>query len=507
MHKRFGIAALATAAVLVAASSAISVSADVVDDMVGQVSETELYDTVLDLQNFQTRYTLTENCTWATEYLYDKLAGYGLDVEYHYYDLYGQRRNVVAEIPGTTHPEQIYVICGHMDSTSDDPYNLAPGADDNGSGTAAVVECARIMSQSGYEFESTIRFICFSGEEQGLYGSYYYVMDHLGDDFRGVFNLDMIGYVDHAPEDLDIVRIDNNSLDFAQAIGEAIDQYVPDLPYVQVTYSGGCSDHYYFAAYGFDAICAIEDMWPNYPWYHTIYDTIDKLTFSFVRQCTQAGLASIAGMAGAGYGFFEVAAPVDWLYPEWNWISIPIVPVDPNPDNLLGFDCSGGLWMWDVYLKAAQVYNPPFAEFDLATGRSYLLLLDQVPDPVSYLGTTPGYPFEVKLGRMGWAWVGLPGMNAIEGDDFMSSVEVKYPSDQSRSVRTAAEDRISVDPWMSWGWSFWDGQLQAPRTFTPYAPFGNTTCAPWVGYRCFMNVGSATEEGDPDQVTLIWPGT
>jgi hypothetical protein len=505
MRSRVSTVALAAAVLLVAAAWALPLSADVIDDIVAQVSETELYNTVLDLQNFQTRYTYTDNCTQAAEYLYNKLAGYGLDVEYHYYNLSGQRRNVVAEIPGTTHPEQVYVFCGHYDSISDDPYNHAPGADDNGTGSAGVVECARIMAQSGYQFDCTIRFICFSGEEQGLYGSYYYVNDHQSDDFRGVFNMDMIGYVDQAPEDLNIVRVDNNSLDFAQAIAAAIDQYVPDLPYVQQTYSGACSDHYYFADHGFDSICAIEDMWPNYPWYHTTQDTIDKVTFSFVRQCTQAGLATIAGLSGADYSYFEAAAPSDWLWPKWNWISIPLVPLDPNPDNLLGFDCSGRLWMWDVYLKAAQVYQPPFVEFDLNVGRSYLLLLQETPDPVSYLGSMPGYPFEVKLGRMGWAWVGLPGLDPIEGDAFMSSVSVKYPSDGSGTVRTAAQDRASGDPWMSWGWSFWNGELQAAETFTPYAPFGNTTCLPWIGYRCYVNVGSAMDEGNPDQVTLIWP--
>jgi hypothetical protein len=58
---------------------------------------------------------------------------------------------------------------------------------------------------------------------------------------------------------------------------------------------------------------------------------------------------------------------------------------------------------------------------------------------------------------------------------------------------------------VSWGWSFWDTWSQAPRTFTPYAVFGCNTCYPWIGYRLWVNVGTAMSPEDPDQVTLIWP--
>jgi hypothetical protein len=182
-----------------------------------------------------------------------------------------------------------------------------------------------------------------------------------------------------------------------------------------------------------------------------------------------------------------------------------LVPLDARLEAVLRTVCSGRLSAWDPYLKAAQVYDPPFVEFDLEVGKGYELWLDEVPDAVSHEGNNPQGHSETKLGRSGWAWVGLPGLAPIEGGDFMNSVLVKYPSDGSGSVRNAAGDRASAEPWVNWEWWLCDAQNQTAKSFTPYARFGNTACMPWVGYRCYVNVGTAEREADPDQVTLIWP--
>ena len=69
--------------------------------------------------------------------------------------------NALCILTGYTENDEIYVVCAHFDSVSG-----APGADDDGSGVAAFLACAYLMSQ--YEFNHTIRFVGFSGEEQGL---------------------------------------------------------------------------------------------------------------------------------------------------------------------------------------------------------------------------------------------------------------------------------------------------------------------------------------------------
>jgi photosystem II stability/assembly factor-like uncharacterized protein len=202
-----------------------------------------------------------------------------------------------------------------------------------------------------------------------------------------------------------------------------------------------------------------------------------------------------------------VRASPDLLWPGWNWVSIPYEPTVGTPDDVFGFGIGGHLWRWDRYAKAPVAYVPPFATFDLEPGHSYLVLLDSQPErPVSYVGIEPETPFEFKMGRMGWTWVGMPSQKELTGDDFMNSVRVRFPSDAGGEERTAAWDYASVpNNWISWGWAFWDSEHQYAQTFTPYAPFGNRACRPWVGYRVWVQTGQASNESDPDQVTLVWP--
>jgi hypothetical protein len=193
------------------------------------------------------------------------------------------------------------------------------------------------------------------------------------------------------------------------------------------------------------------------------------------------------------------------LQPCWNWVSLPLCPVHPDPDEVFGFDVGGKLWRFDRYSKSKLVYRPPFVTFDLNAGEGYLLWLETAPQPVSYRGFDPPPAFETKLGGRGWSWVGLPATQEMAGPEFMQNIRVRYPSSESGEIRTAAEDRLASDPWVSWGWVYWDAQRQAARAFTPYLPFGQTVCRPWVGYWVFTQVGTAQTPDDPDQVTLIWP--
>jgi len=81
--------------------------------------------------------------------------------------------NVVGEIRGREHPEQILVVGGHLDS-----WDLAEGTTDNGSGTATTLGAAEAIMRSGQKPRRTIRFVLFTGEEQGLDGSFAYVKQH-----------------------------------------------------------------------------------------------------------------------------------------------------------------------------------------------------------------------------------------------------------------------------------------------------------------------------------------
>jgi len=81
--------------------------------------------------------------------------------------------NVVGEIPGAEHPEQIIVVGGHLDS-----WDLASGATDNGVGTCTTLGAAEAILRSGFRPRRTLRFVLFTGEEEGLLGSFAYVKQH-----------------------------------------------------------------------------------------------------------------------------------------------------------------------------------------------------------------------------------------------------------------------------------------------------------------------------------------
>jgi|YNPBryunderm2012_1023409.scaffolds.fasta_scaffold00019_49 hypothetical protein len=262
-----------------------------------QVSADNLRDQVVTLQNFGTRYALTSNCYQAGQFLSDYLASCGLSVRFQNFTYNGyQCRNVISEIPGQSYPEQVVIICAHYDSISNQRWTLAPGADDNASGTAAVLEVARILTREPLDF--TVRFILFSAEELGLVGSQRYVTSELNlqENIIGVINLDMIAYADVLPEDLDVIGNPASSW-LVDLVASMTALYGPAPAKKIISPSFVYSDHASFWDKGVPAICGIEDYNVPNPYYHQTTDTVDTLNFVFFKASTRAGLVSLARLA------------------------------------------------------------------------------------------------------------------------------------------------------------------------------------------------------------------
>jgi photosystem II stability/assembly factor-like uncharacterized protein len=204
--------------------------------------------------------------------------------------------NVIATIPGTVNPDEIYIICGHFDCTSNNAYNDAPGADDNGTGTLAALEAARALRE--HEYEATIRFACFSREEQGLVGSNAYaaMCARRGENVAGVLNFDMIGYVDEQPEEIEILH-DSQSAALAAAFGQSAALYATTLNYRIRFSSSRSSDHASFWDEGYPAFCGIEDSPLHNPYYHRTTDRVGTLDFDFYEDVVRAGVALLAELA------------------------------------------------------------------------------------------------------------------------------------------------------------------------------------------------------------------
>jgi hypothetical protein len=270
---------------------------DVILTIVGEVNRDNLRSYVQSLQDFETRYTTTPNCVLAAQFLLNYFQTVGLDAWLQPF-VFGSSssQNVIAELKGTTSPEDIVIICAHYDSTSNEPDVLAPGADDNASGTAAVMEAARILAK--YPFDFTIRFIAFSAEEQGLYGSRAYSAGALAESQRimAVINLDMIAYADKMPEDLDVI-VNSQSQWLAERAAFAAATYTGLAVRKSINASFVYSDHAPFWDRGYPALCGIEDESIMNPYYHKTTDTIDTLNFDFYESAAETALAALADLA------------------------------------------------------------------------------------------------------------------------------------------------------------------------------------------------------------------
>lgn len=283
----------------------------VIQGMIDQVDSQTVYDYDAGLSGefpvliggepytITTRYTDTsEPIQKATQYTYEHFEALGLPVQYHTYNLGGVKRNVVAEQPGVSQPERIFLVTAHLDSSSDNPYDLAPGADDNASGSIGVLIAADILSQ--YSFDCTIRYALFTGEEQGLVGSYEYAQaaSSNGDDIEGVLNLDMIAHNSDLLPQIELHTRPNNQSDLAIAnlFSDVVDAY--DLNLVPEIVQDGisASDHYSFWQVGYPAILGIEDFDDFTPYYHTTGDQVETLDMEYFTTFVKAAVGTLAHM-------------------------------------------------------------------------------------------------------------------------------------------------------------------------------------------------------------------
>jgi PKD repeat protein len=236
----------------------------------------------------------------ATQYVYEHFESLGLPTTYFTYTLPGSgaRRNVIAEQTGIEQPDSIYLIAAHLDSTSQDPYNLAPGADDNASGSTGVLVAADILSQ--YELDCTVRYALFTGEEQGLYGSYAYAQSayNNGDNIQAVLNLDMIGYNSDSSPEIELHTRYSSPGDqaIASLFAEVVDAYNLDLVPQLVPDGITASDHYSFWQFGYPGILAIEDMQDFNPYYHTTADQVEALDLQYFTEFVKATVGTLAHM-------------------------------------------------------------------------------------------------------------------------------------------------------------------------------------------------------------------
>ena len=246
----------------------------------------------------------TEAISMATRYAYERLSATGLSVAFHEVSWGDNRwRNVVAEKPGLVDADEVYIVGAHLDSMPEGP--LAPGADDNGTGSVAVMAAAELLAP--YDLAYTVRFVLFTAEEYGLLGSDAYAADCAAreENLHGVINLDMIGYNTGEPVfDLFALSGDDpgaaDSRRLAELFIQVTDVYDLDLvprymPIDHFPIVGG-SDQWSFLDRGYPAILVSEnysddDLNPNY---HEVDDTVSGLDLDYYAELARASVGAIA---------------------------------------------------------------------------------------------------------------------------------------------------------------------------------------------------------------------
>ncbi len=293
-----------------------------IQSMMDQVSSSTVYQYDGDLSGMWpviiggSPYTIATRHTYsgtpiqkATQYVGEHFADLGLPVEYHQWSG-STYPNVIATIPGLSNPDEIYIISAHLDDMPSGP--IAPGADDNASGVVAALIAADIFSQ--YQWDCTIRFGLWTGEEQGLNGSHAYAQRSYnnGEDIAGVLNLDMIAWnTPNSARDIDIHATSSipATLVQAQLFVDVIDAYNLNL-IPEINPNGtGASDHASFWQYGYPAILGIEDFGDFNPYYHTTNDLLNNMDLDYFTEFVRASVGTFAHLTGClvpgGIGYLD----------------------------------------------------------------------------------------------------------------------------------------------------------------------------------------------------------
>lgn len=311
------------------------------------ISEARLERLLTTLVGFGTRNTLSTSespergMPAARQWIHDEMARSSprLQVSFDTYHVaqQGERltrdvelRNVVAVLPGRS-PRRIYVS-GHFDSLARIPpvdgsdasvppglaagtfdwqntNNVAPGANDDGSGTVLTMELARAFAESGLEFDATLVFVAFAGEEQGLVGSKLHAQraEAEGTPIDAVFNNDIVGndVGGNGLVDSESVRVfsegpeDSPSRQLARYIRRYASRYVPSHTVRLIARHdrfGRGGDHTSFNQHGFAAVRITESN-ENYRRQHSVHDTIDGVSFPYLARNARVNAAGVAALA------------------------------------------------------------------------------------------------------------------------------------------------------------------------------------------------------------------
>jgi len=246
----------------------------------------------------KTRYTYSSDNLLSARFIKEYFEGLGFETMFQNFTYSGySARNVIGVKIGTMYPDELVVIGAHFDSMSEMPNTNAPGANDDGSGTAAMMHLAELLS--AVKTQRTIHFVAFGAEEQGLVGSSYYVSSAVKNKWKilNAICMDMISYSGHFLG----VTVEGTTRfrELIDSVAYNMIEYSREKNFVTrtSTVSYG-SDHVPFQQAGIPAILVIERDDTDTPYYHKTTDTWQTLNKEQTVAIMRGVSASICDLAG-----------------------------------------------------------------------------------------------------------------------------------------------------------------------------------------------------------------
>lgn len=269
--------------------------ADAVRRALSQASVGQVFEHARALFAFDSKHISQPGNAKAIAYLTDAYRSFGYEPEQQWFNqanaLGGRTANVLATLRGTVDPDLVYVISSHFDSVA-----VGPGADDDTSGTTALLETARLLSKT--PMPATIVFASLTGEEAGLLGSREFVRQAAANKVRivGALNNDMIGWAGEGPQLNNTIRYSNPGI---RDLQHAAAFLFTDLVLFDTKYYRGTDAAAFYEAWG-DIVGGIGSypILAN-PNYHQPTDYLDTINQRQVTETAKVTAATIMYLASS----------------------------------------------------------------------------------------------------------------------------------------------------------------------------------------------------------------
>jgi hypothetical protein len=293
--------------------------ADEIRRVVEQASTNRIFAHEKALFDFDSKHISRPGNKLAEDYLFAAYKSFGYEPERQCFEarqaLGGKTCNILAKLPGTENPELIYVVSSHYDSVV-----AGPGADDDTSGTAALLEASRMLA--GRPQPATIIFASFTGEEGGLLGSREFVRRAMGDKLKiaGALNNDMIGWANDNRLD-NTIRYTNAGI---RDIQHAAASLFTRLITYDARYHRGTDATAFFEAYG--NIVGGIGSYPvlGNPHYHQATDLLEAINHQLITETSKTTVASLMMLASSPSPVKDLkVAAYDGRTAELSWTPSP----------------------------------------------------------------------------------------------------------------------------------------------------------------------------------------